>query len=140
MQEECKALVQQGTWTLVDPPPGANVIGCQWIFKIKRHSDGSIARYKARLVANGNQQHEGIDFQETFNPAVKQPTVRVVLSLAVTNAWPIKQLDVTNAFLHGVIDETVYMKQPLGYKNPTHPNFVCKLSKALYGLRQAPRA
>lgn len=140
MHAEYQALVKQGTWILVPPPLGANIIGCQWIYKIKRHSDGTMARYKARLVANGNQQTEGIDFQETFSPVIKQPTIRIVLSLAVHYKWPIKQLDVSNAFLHGLLDEEVYMKQPLGYKDPQHPSFVCKLSKALYGLRQAPRA
>lgn len=109
MAEEFAALVKQGTWTLVSPPPHANIIGCQWIYKIKRHSDGSVARYKARLVANGNQQYEGIDFSETFSPVIKQPTIRVVLSLDVHHQWSIRQLDVTNAFLHGVIDEEVYM-------------------------------
>lgn len=140
MNTEYQALIKQGTWTLVFPPSGANVIGCQWIYKIKHNSDGSVARYKARLVANGNQQAEGIDFTKTFSPVIKQPTVRIVLSLAVHYGWSIKQLDVTNAFLHGVLDEEVYMRQPLGYKDPDHPHFVCKLHKALYGLRQAPRA
>lgn len=137
MAEEYSALVKQGTWTLVPPPSNANIIGCQWIYKLKRHSDGSIARYKARLVANGNQQYEGIDFSETFSPVIKQPTIRVVLSLAVHKQW---ELDVSNAFLHGVIEEEVYMRQPLRYKDSIYPNHVCKLNKALYGLRQAPRA
>lgn len=140
MAVEFAALVNQGTWTLGPPPPDANIIGCQWIFKIKRNSDGSVARYKARLVANGNQQSEGVDFSETFSPVIKQPTIRVVLSLAVHHQWSLRQLDVTNAFLHGVIDEEVYMRQPLGYKNASNPTYVCKLNKALYGLRQAPRA
>lgn len=82
MSEEFTALVKSRTWTLVPPPPNTNIIGCQWIYKIKRNSDGSIARYKARLVANGNQQYEGIDFSETFSPVPKQPTLRVVLTLA----------------------------------------------------------
>lgn len=99
-----------------------------------------MARYKARLVANGNQQAEGMDFSETFSPVIKQPTLRVILSLAVHHQWPLRQLDVSNAFLHGMIYEDVYMKQPLGYKDSVHPDYVCKLSKALYGLRQAPRA
>lgn len=139
MAEEYEALVKQGTWTLVPPPPHVNIICCQWIYKIKRHSDGSIARYKARLVANGNQQYEGMDFTDTFSPIIKQPTIRIVLSLAVHYHWPLRQLDVSNAFLHGIISDHVYMKQPLGYKDPLLPNHVCKLTKALYGLRQAPR-
>lgn len=140
MNEEYQALLQQGTWTLVDPPAHAHIIGCQWIYKIKRHSDGSVARYKARLVAKGNQQEEGLDFYETFSPVVKQPTIRVALSLAVHYHWPLRQLDVSNAFLHGTLEEEVYMQQPLGYRDPNHPYHVCKLQKALYGLRQAPRA
>lgn len=122
------------------PPSNANIIGCQWIYKVKRNSDGSVARYKARLVANGNQQSEGLEFSETFSLIIKQPTVRVVLSLVVHHNWSIKQLDVSNAFLHGVLDEVVYMKQPLGYKDTKHPQYVYKLNKVLYGLRQAPRA
>lgn len=138
--EEYQALFTQGTWDLVEPPTMAHVIGCQWIYRIKRHSDGSVARYKARLVANGNQQEEGLDFSETFSPIVKQPTIRVALSLAVHHNWSLRQLDVSNAFLHGMLEEEVYMKQPLGYRDPHHPNYVCKLRKALYGLKQAPRA
>lgn len=83
MAEEYKALVKQGAWVLVLPPSHGNVIGCQWIYKIERHSNGSVGRYKARLVANGNQQAEGLDFVETFSPFVKQPRVRIVLSLAI---------------------------------------------------------
>lgn len=140
MAEKYEALVKQGTWVLVPPPSHGNIIGCQWIYKIKRHFDGSVARYKARLVANGNQQAQGFDFLETFSPVVKQPTVRIILSLAVHYKWPLRQLDVSNAFLHGVISEDVFMRQPLGYKDPAHPHYVCKHTKALYGLRQAPRA
>lgn len=140
IQEEYEALIKQGTWDLVPAPSQANVIGCQWIYKIKRNSDGSVARYKARLVANGNQQYEGIDFTETSRPVVKQPTIRVVLSLALHYNWDTRQLDVSNAFLHGIIEEEAYMRQPLGFKDKDHPQYVCKLKKALYGLRQAPRA
>lgn len=140
MHEEYSALLKQGTWELVQPPSHVNIIGCHWIYKLKRHSDGSIARYKARLVARGNQQSEGLDFTETFSPVVKQPTLRVVLSLAVHNHWSIRQLDVSNAFLHGPLEEEVYMRQPQGYVDPQRPSHVCKLKKALYGLRQAPRA
>lgn len=140
MSTEYEALLKQGTWSLVPSPPSGNIIGCHWIFKLKRHSDGTIARYKARLVARGNQQTEGIDYTETFSPVVKQPTLRLVLSLDVHFGWPLRQLDVTNAFLHGVLQEDAYMTQPPGYKDPSRPSHVCKLHKALYGLKQAPRA
>lgn len=140
MSEEYSALLQQGTWSLVPLPPNAPIIGSKWIFRIKRNSDGSIARYKARLVAQGFQQTEGIDYTETFSPVVKQQTIRLVLSLAVSHGWSVKQLDVSNAFLHGTIQEQVYLKQPQGYVNSQFPHHVCKLHKALYGLKQAPRA
>lgn len=91
-------------------------------------------------MANGNQQAIGLDFTDTFSPPIKQPTLRIILSLAMHFQCPLRQLDVSNAFLHGVINEDVFMKQPLGYKDTTHPDYVCKLTKALYGLRQAPRA
>lgn len=140
MSEEYTALMSQGTWTLVPPPPGAPVIGWLWILKIKRKSDGSVARFKASLVAQGFQQTEGVDYTETFSPVIKQPTVRVVLSIAPHFGWDSTQLDVSNAFLHGTIQEQVYLKQPLGYVNEHFPHHVCKLHKALYGLKQAPRA
>lgn len=97
--------------------------------QIQKASDGTVARYKARLVANGNQQYEGLDFTETFNPMIKHPTIRVVLILALTHQWPIKQLDVSNAFLHGVIEEDVSMRQRLGHKSSEHPSYVYKLIK-----------
>lgn len=110
MAEEYQVLFKQNTWTLVPPPTNANIIGCQWIYKIKMNFDGSISRYKARLVANGNQQTTGLDFLETFNPVIKHPPIRVVLSLVLHNKWSIRQLDVSNGFLHGHIEEDVYMK------------------------------
>ena len=140
MQEEYEALIKQGTWKLVPYPPEANLIGSQWIFKIKRHSYGTISRYKARLVANGNQQAAGVDFAETFSPVIKQPTFQVVLAIALQSQWPIRQLDVSNVFLHGTIYEDVFMKPPRDNVDPKHPDYVCKLTKPLYGLWQAPRA
>jgi hypothetical protein len=140
MHEEFQALQKQGTWSLVPPPSTKNIVGCKWVYKLKYNSDGTIARYKARLVAKGFHQHYGIDFDETFSPVVKPPTIRLVLSLAVSLNWPLRQLDVKNAFLHETLKEEVYMTQPQGYVNPNQPNHVCKLLKSIYGLKQAPRA
>jgi hypothetical protein len=110
------------------------------VFKLKQHLDGSIERYKARLVAKGFQQRNGIDYIETFSPVIKPTTIRILLSLAIHYSWPLKQLDVSNAFLYGHLIEEVFMEQPTGFKNSNYPNYVCKLQKSLYGLKQAPRA
>ncbi|KAK0589247.1 hypothetical protein LWI29_011586 [Acer saccharum] len=99
-----------------------------------------MARYKARLVAKGFNQRPGIDFTETYSPVVKSVTVRLILMFAVTNGWPLHQLDVNNAFLQGSLTDDVYMEQPTGFVDPSVPHHVCKLQKAIYGLRQAPRA
>lgn len=140
MNEEFQALHKQGTWTLVPHSSTKSAIGCKWVFRIKKNSDGTIARYKARLVAKGYLQQEGIDYDETFSPVAKQPTIRILLCLALQNQWRLKQLDISNAFLHGKLDEEVYMLQPQGFVDSTFPHHVCKLHKALYGLKQAPRA
>lgn len=139
MQEELSALTQNQTWSLVPRPLNKNVIGNRWIFRIKRHADGTIDRYKARLVAKGYSQQCGIDYQETFSPVIKFTTVRTILSLAVSSHWSIKQIDISNAFLHGFLHEEVYMEQPTGFKNSSFPEHVCKLQRSLYGLKQAPR-
>jgi hypothetical protein len=139
MDCEFDALVKNKTWHLVPPQKGNNVIDCKWVYKIKRKADDSLDRYKARLVAKGFKQQYGIDYEETFSPVVKSATIRTILSLAVSQGWILRQLDVQNAFLHGFLDKDVFMRQPPGYEDQALPHYICKLDKALYGLKQAPR-
>ncbi|GJV06269.1 ribonuclease H-like domain-containing protein [Tanacetum coccineum] len=140
MKDEFTALIKNGTWVLVSRPPNVNIVRSMWLFKYKFNADGSLSRYKARLVANGRSQQQGIDCDETFSPVVKPATIRVVLSLSVSRQCPIHQLDVKNAFLYGHLSETMYMHQPPGFTDPVHPDYVCHLQKSLYGLKQAPCA
>ncbi|KAD3067191.1 hypothetical protein E3N88_35071 [Mikania micrantha] len=132
--------MRNDTWSLVPRVPDSNIVDCKWVYKIKRDQTGKITRYKARLVAKGYHQQPGIDYQETFSPVVKATTIRVVLSLAVSQKWQLRQLDVQNAFLHGDLKETVYLQQPPSFIDPNKPDYVCLLHKSLYGLKQAPRA
>jgi histone deacetylase 1/2 len=101
-----------------------NVVGSRWVHRIKHRVDGSIKRYKACLVARGFTQQEGIDYSETFSLVIKQATIRLVFSIAVSRNWKIHQLDIHNAFLNGVLTEEVYMKQPPGFVDPTLPSHV----------------
>lgn len=140
MLDEYNALIDNHTWELVPRPKDVNVIRSMWIFRHKRKSDGSFERYKARLVGDGKTQQQGIDCDETFSPVVKPTTTRTVLSIAISKSWSVRQLDVKNAFLHGYLNETVYMQQPPGFRDKSRPDYVCLLQKSLYGLKQAPRA
>jgi hypothetical protein len=139
MESEFQALHENDTWTLCPQPLNRNIIKNKWVFKLKQHSNGSIERYKARLVAKGFQQRDGIEYTETFNPVIKPATIRILFSLALHYSWPLKQLDVSNAFLHSHLTEEVFMEQPTDFKN-NYPNYVCKLQKSFYGLKQTPRA
>jgi hypothetical protein len=139
MDSEYSALMKNKTWHLVPPQQGGNIIDCKWIYKIKRKDDGSLDRYKARLVAKVFKQRYRVDYEDTFSPVIKSTTIRIVLSVAVSRGWHLRQLNVQNPLLHGNLEEDVYMRQPLGFEDKSMLN-VCKLDKALYGLKQAPRA
>jgi hypothetical protein len=126
---------------MVDLPQGNKPISVKWIFKAKPGPSGTIDKLKARLVARGFEQTEGIDFFETFAHVVRWSTVRSIVTLAAQKNWKIHHLDVKTAFLNGTIDEEVYMTLPPGFETDLqYPGQVCKLQQALYGLRQAPRA
>jgi hypothetical protein len=139
MSLEFEALMTNGTWTLCPRPLHHNVIRNKWVYKIKQKPDGSIDRFKARLVAKGFEQQSGVDYIDTFSPVIKPSTIRIILAMAVHFNRPIRQLDVSNSFLHGTLLEEVYMEQPQGFVSKEHPDFVCKLRKSIYGLKQAPR-
>lgn len=115
MRHEIEALQANNTWTLMPLPPHKRPIGCKWVFKIKLTPEGTVERYKARLMAKGYSQIEGIDYRETFAPVAKLVTVRLLLSVAALQGWFLHQLDVNNAFLHGDLTEEVYMSLPPGF-------------------------
>ena len=139
MQTELQALEENHTWDIVPCPPTVKPIGSKWVFSVKLHSDGSLDRHKARLVALGNKQEYGVDYEETFAPVAKMTTVRTILAIAASQSWQLHQMDVKNTFLHGDLQEAIYMKLPSGMTTSS-PHDVCKLKHSLYGLKQAPRA
>ena len=140
MTYEYDAIIRSGTYDLVPRPKNTNIIRCLWLYKHKYDAQGNFKCHKSRLVANGKSQEEGIDYSETFSPVVKPATIRSVLHVALSNNWPVNQLDVQNAFLHGTLDKTVYMFQPPRFVDKSKPDYVCKLNRSIYGLKQAPRA
>ncbi|CAL2270507.1 unnamed protein product [Prunus armeniaca] len=150
MNIEMEALQKNNTWDIVDLPKGTKPVGCRWVFTFKYNADGTVERYKARLVAKGFTQTYGVDYHDTFAPVAKMNNVRVLLSLVVNLDWNLRQFDVKNAFLrhfdvknaclHGELEEEVYMSFLPGYRVTGETGNVYKLKKAMYGLKQSPRA
>nr|GEX21172.1 putative reverse transcriptase, RNA-dependent DNA polymerase, Gag-polypeptide of LTR copia-type [Tanacetum cinerariifolium] len=136
MNNEMEALFRNNTWILTDLPVNKKTVGCKWLFKIKYKSFDAIEKYKAKLVAKGFSQREGIDYEETFSPVVKMVVVRCIISLVVHTNWPLFQLDVNNAFLYRDLHEDVYKDLPLRYYDKSGTK-VCKLVKSLHRLKQA---
>lgn len=125
MDEEFKVLELNNTWTLVPHSPSQKLIDTKWVYKIKQKSFGNIKRYKARLVVKGYLQTLGLNYGETFSSVIKPSSIHIVLVLAQTWNWLIKQLDANNAFLHGTLYDEVFISQPVGYINTSLPNHVC---------------
>jgi hypothetical protein len=140
MEEELASLHQNQTWSLVPCNPLMNVIGSKWVFKTELKPDGSLDRLKARVVAKGFHQIDGVDYTESFFLVVKPGTIHMIITIALVKHWTIQQLEVKNAFLHGLPSEDIYMEQPPGMTDPKLPHHVCKLNCGLYGLKQAPHA
>jgi hypothetical protein len=140
MHEELNNFTRNQVWELVERPKNYNVIGIKWIFRNKQNEDGIVVRNKARLIAQGYTQVEGLDFCETFAPVARLEAIRILLAYACSQNIKLYQMYVKSAFLNGKISELVYVKPPPGFEDPKKPNYVYKLSKALYGLKQDPRA
>eukprot|EP00253_Pinus_taeda_P008999 PITA_08999 len=140
MDEEMNSIERNNTWELVELPKGKEVIGVKWVYKTKCNAEGKIERHKARLVVKGYKRQYGRDYEETFAPVARMEIVRAVPSIVAQNKWKVYQMDVTSTFLNGVLIEEVYIEQPLGYEKKGQEHKVCRLKKALYGRKQAPRA
>ncbi|CCA73545.1 hypothetical protein PIIN_07498 [Serendipita indica DSM 11827] len=139
--EEVRAHLENGTWKLVRLPQGKKAIGSRWVFKIKRDADGSISKYKGRIVAKGYAQREGIDYTETFAPTARFGALRTIIALAALEDWELESVDISTAFLNGEIDAEVYMRKPEGveFEGYEGTSWVLQLLKGLYGIKQGPR-
>ncbi|GJR20951.1 retrovirus-related pol polyprotein from transposon TNT 1-94 [Tanacetum coccineum] len=140
MQEELNQFVANDVWELVPQPRNMTIIGTKWVFRNKLDENGIVSRNKARLVAQGYNQQEGIDYDEPYAPVVKLESIRILLAYAYALDFKLFQMDVKSAFLNGFINEEVYVEQPPVFIDFEKPDHVYKLKKALYGLKQAPKA
>ena len=139
LDAEYCSLISNETWELVPPPKDANIVGSKWVLKVKRDADGNINRYKARLVAQGYLQTQGADYEEVFSPVARYSSISTLLALANAYDLEVHQMDVNTAFLNGTVDHDIYMSQPEGFIDSDHPDYVCKLKKSLYRLKQSAR-
>ncbi|GJS52040.1 retrotransposon protein, putative, ty1-copia subclass [Tanacetum coccineum] len=140
MKSEIQSMYDNQVWNLVDTTPSLKTVGCKWIFKKKTNMDGKVHTYKARLVVKGYTQTHMIDYEETFSPVAKSNSIRIMLAIAAFHDYEIWQMDVKTAFLNRKLIEDVFMAQPEGFENKKYPKRVCKLQKAIYGLKQASRS
>jgi hypothetical protein len=139
IRSEIDSIMSNGTWEVVERPYGCKPIGCKFVFKKKLRPDGTIERYKVRLVVKGYSEKEGEDYFDTYSPVARLTIIRVLLSLAASHGLIVHQMDVKTAFLHGELDEEIYMHQPDGFVLEGQRELVCKLLKSLYELKQAPK-
>ena len=138
-KSEIDFILHNHTWELVDLPLGCKPLSSKWVFKRKRKVDGSIVKYKARLVIKGYRKAEGLDYFDTYSPVTRISSIRMVLVIAALRNLEIHQMDVKTSFLNGELDEEIYMEQPEGFCAPGQEKKVCKLLKSLYGLKQASK-
>ena len=139
MQKEMDSIYSNDVWDLVELPEHRKPVGNKWVFKKKIKTDGSIERYKARLVAQGFSQKQGLDYDETFSPVIRFESFRSLVAVAVQRGLKLHQLDITAAFLNGHLEEEVFMRQPEGFVVEGKEHMVCRLKQSLYGLKQSPR-
>lgn len=139
MEVEMASIRKNKTWDLRKLPPNRRSIGSRWVFAVKHNKDGTVDKFKARLVARGFSQRFGIDYNQTFSPTVRPESLRLLFALAVQEGWIVHQVDVSTAYLNGDLEEEIYMEQPDGFVNEDKPDYVCYLNKSIYGLKQSGR-
>ena len=139
MIEEYQLIMKNDVWNVVPRPEGKSIVTSNWIYKINHAADGRIEKYKARFVACGFSQKEGRDYVETFAPVARYTSIRSIFALAAVMKWKVHQMDAKTSFLNGVVEEEVYVEQPLSFETHDRETHACKFNKALEGLKQAPK-